>query len=779
MRYRFLFAAFLCVSYFSSHAIEPTSTGLPADVECIEAGHSVHGEAFNEGPRQAAVLIPGIAKIHFPTSSESGTAQRFFEQGVGQLHGFWYLEAERSFRQSAAEDPNMAIAHWGMAMANVNNPIRARGLIDEAMKLREEHADKRERMYIEALDRFIEPAAPESDDVTKQVKPSKDEKKNAKRERTIRYLKDLENILDDYPDDLEAKAFLALAIWTGRDDVELISHYAVEALLAQVFAVDPMHPAHHYRIHLWDSERPENALESAAKCGPSSPGIAHMWHMPGHTYSKLKRYNDAAWQQEASARVDHAHLIRSRLMPDQIHNFAHNNEWLVRNLIFVGRIDDALDLARNLISLPRHPKYNTIAKGGSAKFGRQRLLQALTQYGLWDELLREAGDSFLLPTDDAIEQEQWLGWLAVAQFKAKLGKPAEGAKMLRSLQRRRLKLQTQLLDLADGKIKKTDKQVDAPESAGEPGVTETPTRKSIHEHIEKLSEVIARVAAAGASRRKDLETFLRQAKLAKLDLLIKIEWTAAAGDLGGAIKQAEEAVSKRPGEVLPLAMLVDLLWRDGQVDRAESEFQKLREVASVADIDTPLLARLRPVAIKLRINGDWRIAREPNVDLGQRPPLDELGPFRWQPYQAESWGAKNADGKLVASDDYEGRPRIMIFYLGFGCLHCIEQLHAFAPQLDEFKRQGIELCALSTESVEELATGVESFGQAMPIPLLSDADHEVFEALRCWDDFEQQPLHGTFLLDAKGRVRWQDVGHEPFTDVDFLLKESERLLKLP
>ena len=34
-------------------------------------------------------------------------------------------------------------------------------------------------------------------------------------------------------------------------------------------------------------------LKAAANCGPSAPGIAHMWHMPGHIYSKLKRYRDA------------------------------------------------------------------------------------------------------------------------------------------------------------------------------------------------------------------------------------------------------------------------------------------------------------------------------------------------------------------------------------------------------------------------------------------------------------------------------------------------------
>jgi hypothetical protein len=116
--------------------------------------------------------------------------------------------------------------------------------------------------------------------------------------------------------------------------VPITSHHAVNALMSEVFAVNPLHPAHHYRIHLWDGVRAENALHSSAMCGPSLPAVAHMWHMPGHIYSKLHRYADAVWQQEASARVDHRHMIEARLLPDQIHNFAHNNEWLIRNLIF-------------------------------------------------------------------------------------------------------------------------------------------------------------------------------------------------------------------------------------------------------------------------------------------------------------------------------------------------------------------------------------------------------------------------------------------------------------
>ncbi len=99
-------------------------------------------------------------------------------------------------------------------------------------------------------------------------------------------------------------------------------------------------------IHWWDERRPENAVASAALNGPAAPAIAHMWHMPGHTYSKLKRFHDAVFQQEASARVDHGYMQRYQVMPYQIHNFAHNNEWCIRNMRTIGRADDALRFSK-------------------------------------------------------------------------------------------------------------------------------------------------------------------------------------------------------------------------------------------------------------------------------------------------------------------------------------------------------------------------------------------------------------------------------------------------
>ena len=96
--------------------------------------------------------------------------------------------------------------------------------------------------------------------------------------RRRKYVRDLETLVQQDPNDVEAKAFLALQIWkngswmtTAKKQVPIASHQAVDAILDQIFKARPMHPAHHYRIHLWDDEKPARALTSASLCGQTSP----------------------------------------------------------------------------------------------------------------------------------------------------------------------------------------------------------------------------------------------------------------------------------------------------------------------------------------------------------------------------------------------------------------------------------------------------------------------------------------------------------------------------
>src|SRR5271170_891310 len=67
-------------------------------------------------PMLPAHLMTGQGDIHFAITTKSPEAQKFFDQGVAQLHYFWAFEAERSFRQAAELDPAAPMPQWGIAM---------------------------------------------------------------------------------------------------------------------------------------------------------------------------------------------------------------------------------------------------------------------------------------------------------------------------------------------------------------------------------------------------------------------------------------------------------------------------------------------------------------------------------------------------------------------------------------------------------------------------------------------------------------------------------------
>ena len=727
-------------------------------------GHSYHGEAFNEGPRQSAYLMKGMGRVRFPVTTSVQEAQLFFTQGVAQLHGFWHFEAERSFRQSAMLDPDCAMAYWGMAVANRNNAERAKGFIEKAKKRRDK-ASKHEQLWIDS-----------------EVNYWADTKKS-KKDRRRKMVRDLEEIIYEHPDDIEAKAFLAVWIWqSSRDGLPIHSHGAVTALIEDVLDVEPMHPCHHFRIHLWDNEKPARALASAARCGQGSPGIAHMWHMPGHIYSKLKRYHDSAWQQEASARVDHAHMMRDRVLPDQIHNFAHNNEWLTRNLNHLGRANDAVALAQNMVELPRHPKYNTLAKSGkpteygkrgSARYGRMRLFDTLLRYEMWDEIISSSQTVYLEPTTIPEEQAKRLAAVGVARYA--LGQAEKGAETLAKIDKIKERLKEMKLEAgtkAEEEARAKDKNDDDADKAM------VSAMKPFNGRIKIIGQYQAELLAHQAAADEDDDEFKKQiAKASKMSRERKSQLHLKVGNK----KEAEELASqsaRADGQVQPLANYVDILWRTGRENKAVEQFKKLRNISAHIDIERAVFERLTPVAKKLDLPKDWRVKFQPADDVSGRPSLDLLGPFRWSPSPAADWALTDGQGKKHTLADYTGRPVIVIFYLGKGCAHCIEQLGTFAPETDRFKQAGIDLIAISTDNVDGLRETVQQnkTGSPFPFPLVSDASLKVFKQYRAYDDFEQQPLHGTFLIDRQGLVRWQDISFEPFTEVEFLLRESKRLL---
>jgi peroxiredoxin/Tfp pilus assembly protein PilF len=734
---------------------------LAAETDPVEPGHSHQGESFNEGPRQEFGIMGNTGKVTIPIATTWEHGQAYFDQGLGQLHGFWYYEAERSFRQIAAHDPECAMAYWGMAMANWENPERAKAFIEKA-KVLAEKADRPAKAYIAAQANYLD------------GKPG-DEK--ARRQEMLR---DLEDLVHDFPDDIEAKAFLAGRIWQFSykpPQIPIGSHEAVDAIIRQVLDKEPMHPVHHYRIHLWDKRKPKHALDSAAKLGFTAPSIAHMWHMPGHIYSNLHRYEDAAWHQQASARVDHAQMLQHRLLPDQIFNYAHNNEWLSRNWMNLGNRPAALEMAKSLLSNPRHPKLNSVdGKAQSFRFGRMRLIEVLEKFELWDEALDLTASEWLEPLDKAEHERPRLRLIGLANYE--LGRKQDLEQVLVALDA--------LSDVAEKDHEKAqaDAKAKATEEKKKPEEIKQIVKdagKNPGQQIEQIKKTRAELEGCLAALNGDKPAALEAlAKSARPKHAAALEYMSL-GDLEKADSLSEAEVNGDKRQTLPLAARIEILHHLGKQEEARESFEKLREASSQIDLTAPPFARLLPIARSLGFPDDWKQPYLAPADFGDRPDVDTLGPIHWEPPSAPAFTLPDQKNLPVSLEKYRGKPLVLIFYLGYGCLHCTEQLNAIAEKIADFKAAGLPVLAISTDTVAELAESQDKYlseGGAFPFPLVADPEKASFKTYGAHDDFEKKALHGTFLLDPKGRILWSDIAADPFMDLDFLIKESHRLLRL-
>ena len=157
-----------------------------------------------------------------------------------------------------------------------------------------------------------------------------------------------------------------------------------------------------------------------------------------------------------------------------------------------------------------------------------------------------------------------------------------------------------------------------------------------------------------------------------------------------------------------------------------------------------------------------------------RTSLEQFGPNKWEPYAAPLLDVKDASGKRVTLDEYKGKNVILVFYLGQECPHCMKQLHDIGNRKADWERLNAEVLAVSSTAPGKNAQGLKSFGD-LPVRLLSDDHYTNARRFHSYDDFEEAELHSTILIDKKGRVHWARNGGDPFGDMNFLVKQVERM----
>src|SRR5215468_5495853 len=237
-----------------------------------------------------------LGKVHFATSCNA-QAQELFDRAMLYQHSFWYSASRRTFEEVLKEDPQCAIAYWGIALSYLYNPhapppAESLPLGLEAVKKGQAHGAKtqRERDYIDAIAAMYV-----------------DYDKVDHRTRVQRYLAAEEQVATRYPDDDEAQIAYAITLNVAASpaDKTYVNQLKGAALLEPIFKRQPEHPGvAHYLIHLYDYPAlAEKGLEAAKRYSEIAPAAPHAQHMPSHIFTRVGYWNDSIAVNSVSARV--------------------------------------------------------------------------------------------------------------------------------------------------------------------------------------------------------------------------------------------------------------------------------------------------------------------------------------------------------------------------------------------------------------------------------------------------------------------------------------------
>jgi tetratricopeptide (TPR) repeat protein len=332
-------------------------------------------------------LAPQVGTVDFQTSA-TPAAQAEFLRGVAILHSF-------GFKVQALE-PDFALAYWGEAMACNGNPLTtpteqdlpaARKALSKLARTREERIAKakteREKMWMEAVEILYSDGEKEA--------------------RDWAYADAMEKIVARYPEDLEARAFHALALLgtVRRAGNDLRQQMKAAVVAEDLFREHPMHPgAAHYIIHAFDDPlHAPLALYAADRFAEIAPDVEHALHMPSHIYVQLGLWDKTVMSNRRAYDASVA-WVRSKGLSDTKRDF-HALAWMEYGYLQRGELQKARECIEEIRPIAEREDTTERIKATLSNMRARYMLET----GDWDaypipmdELLkgRYAGDLYLL-----------------------------------------------------------------------------------------------------------------------------------------------------------------------------------------------------------------------------------------------------------------------------------------------------------------------------------------------------------------------------------------------
>ena len=263
--------------------------------------------ASADGDDKFAVLVDGLGTYSRPISTKSEMAQKFFDQGLRLVYGYYSPEATASFKEALRHDPDSPMPYWGLALAL--GPIPN----SRFQRFPDDPKEEGRKAIAEARARAAK-GTPVEQALIETLSVRYDSENYIDRDlRDAQYIAAARKTHERYPKDLEAAylyvdSLMTHAAWSywKRDGSPLEGTREAVRTLDQILAQNPNHPgAVHLYIHLFESSaHPEHALPQADRLESIMPKAGHMVHMPSHIYVRTGDYAKAIANNQRSLAAD-------------------------------------------------------------------------------------------------------------------------------------------------------------------------------------------------------------------------------------------------------------------------------------------------------------------------------------------------------------------------------------------------------------------------------------------------------------------------------------------
>ena len=303
--------------------------------------------AFAQEEHHHALSEEEVGAVHFSTSCQAALAGSF-NRAVALLHSFQYEQARQAFADLASQDPQCAMAQWGVAMSHYhglwdNGDLGAgRVALKRAQQIASSNAKTtpREVDYIEALAEIYR-------------EDGKDTAAHA-----VIFEQKMGAVQAAYPQDNEAAIFhaLTLSITAPKTDKTFANQRKCGEILVPLFAQQPHHPGiAHYIIHCYDNPvLAEKGLGAARVYATIAPASAHANHMPSHLFTRV-----GSWDESISSNIKSAELAAAAESSSQNGEARdqrlHAMDYLEYAYLQSGRVSQAKAVLDEMNSLPPFP----------------------------------------------------------------------------------------------------------------------------------------------------------------------------------------------------------------------------------------------------------------------------------------------------------------------------------------------------------------------------------------------------------------------------------------